>query len=182
MSDEAGANWVAIRTIFNEGPDNMMDGRERSCLFHWEQSLQKHSKRLVSKENFQVHLDMCEVWRKSPTDILAREQANKIKRWWKENVPPENVKPLERWFKWWETRIAHWGNQNFQVNFGVVCYFFHTIKSWFLSYWHLCWDYRLLWVHGRKHKFQTQIFQKVFMPLGFQEKGARKKFLCMMLA
>ena len=129
MSDEAGANWAAIRTVFNEGPDNMMDGRERSCLFHWEQSLQKHSKRLVSKENFQVHLDMCEVWRKSPTDILAREQANKIKRWWKENVPPENVKPLERWFKWWETRIAHWGNQNFQVNFGVVCYFFHTIKS-----------------------------------------------------
>lgn len=34
MADEAAANWRAIQTIFNGGPDNMMEWRERSCLFH----------------------------------------------------------------------------------------------------------------------------------------------------
>lgn len=35
VSDETRANWAAIRIVFNGGPDNMMVGRERSCLFHW---------------------------------------------------------------------------------------------------------------------------------------------------
>lgn len=39
MANEAGANWRVVRTVFNNGPDNIMVERERSCLFHWEQSL-----------------------------------------------------------------------------------------------------------------------------------------------
>ena len=36
MADEAQANWNAIRHVFNNGKDNILIGRERSCLFHWE--------------------------------------------------------------------------------------------------------------------------------------------------
>ena len=43
MADEAGANWRAIRYVFNSSIDKIMEGRERSCLFHWEQSLQTHT-------------------------------------------------------------------------------------------------------------------------------------------
>ena len=50
MADEAGANWIAIRTVFNGGHDNVLIDRERSCLFHWEQSLQKNTKKFVKKE------------------------------------------------------------------------------------------------------------------------------------
>lgn len=116
MANEAGANWATIRTVFNGGPNNVLVGRERSCLFHWEQSLQKHSKKLVRKEVLQQHLDMCEAWQKSPSIALANKQADKIRSWWNLNVAQENIKPLERWFKWWELRISHWGNLNPHVS------------------------------------------------------------------
>ncbi len=110
MADEAGANWAAIRLVFNDGPDNEMVGRERSCLFHWEQSLQKHNKKYIPKEKTLTHLQMCENWCSSKMMLVAQQEANAIRIWWKANVPKENVKPLERWFKWWEKRISHWGN------------------------------------------------------------------------
>ena len=50
MSDEAGAIRLAIGSVCNGGPQNIMEGRERSCLFHWEQSLQKHTKKLDNVE------------------------------------------------------------------------------------------------------------------------------------
>lgn len=57
MADEAQANWRAIRTVYNGGPDNVMIGQERSCLFHWEQSLQQHCKKCIPshcQEEFKV--------------------------------------------------------------------------------------------------------------------------------
>lgn len=112
MADEAGANWAAIRMVFNGGPNNIMDGRERSCLFHWEQSLHKHSKKYLTNEMEKTNIEMCEVWRMSPSIDCAKVEANKIRSWWRDNVPKENTKALERWLKWWETRILHWGNLN----------------------------------------------------------------------
>ena len=34
MANEVDANWRAICTVFNGGPENVMQDRERSCLFH----------------------------------------------------------------------------------------------------------------------------------------------------
>ena len=34
MDDEVAANWRAIHMVFNGGPKNVMQDRERSCLFH----------------------------------------------------------------------------------------------------------------------------------------------------
>ena len=34
MANEASANWQAVRKIFNNGPNIIMAGRERSCVFH----------------------------------------------------------------------------------------------------------------------------------------------------
>ena len=62
MADEAGANWIVIRIVFNGGPDNVLIGRERSCLFHWEKSLQKHTKKFVKREAVQEHIDFCKIW------------------------------------------------------------------------------------------------------------------------
>ncbi len=113
MADEAGANWIAVRTVYNGGADNVLEGRERSCLFHWEQSLQKHTKKLVLPQSRHKHLDMCETWRLARTPELAKKQAANIKEWWNEgNVPKENIKALRRWFNWWEERILHWGSQH----------------------------------------------------------------------
>lgn len=125
MSDEAGANWIAIRTVYNGGPDNVLEGRECSCLFHWEQSLQKHTKKLVLPQHRQKHLDMCETWRLARTSESAKNQAINIKEWWnKGNVPKENIKALRQWFNWWEKRILHWGSQQ-------EVHLFHKVKQSF---------------------------------------------------
>lgn len=109
MSDEAGANWLAIRTVYNGGPQNVMEGRERSCLFHWEQSLQKYTKKFVPTEKRRHHIELCETWRLAKTTELATIQSTNIKQWWNGNVEKNNIKALERWLKWWEQRIGHWG-------------------------------------------------------------------------
>ena len=109
MSDEAGANWLAIRFVYNGGPQNIMEGRERSCLFHWEQSLQKHTKKLVNVEKQSDHIQMCEAWRLARTSEKAALHALALREWWSRNVVKDNIKVLDRWLKWWEQRIAHWG-------------------------------------------------------------------------
>lgn len=110
MADEAGANWNAIRAVYNKGADNEMEGRERSCLFHWEQSLQKKTRKLIPSEKQMEHISLCEKWRSSTTMMEAQRHAASIKRWWdKASVPAENKFPLKKWFSWWEDRISHWG-------------------------------------------------------------------------
>ena len=72
MADEAQANWNAVREVFNEGEE--MVGRERSCLFHWEQSLNGHTTKYVIKTSQGQHKEMCEKWHTSSTMVTALAQ------------------------------------------------------------------------------------------------------------
>ena len=45
MADEANANWKAIREVFNHGKP--LEGCKQSCLFHWIESLNKHTTKYV---------------------------------------------------------------------------------------------------------------------------------------
>jgi hypothetical protein len=45
MADSAEANWNAVRVIYGSGDASIpMKDQERTCLFHWAQSLEKHTK------------------------------------------------------------------------------------------------------------------------------------------
>jgi hypothetical protein len=45
MAESAQANWNAIRVIYRSGDAAIpMKDQERTCLFHWTQSLEKHTK------------------------------------------------------------------------------------------------------------------------------------------
>jgi hypothetical protein len=45
MADSAQANWNAVRVIYGSGDATIsMKDQERTCLFHWAQSLEKHTK------------------------------------------------------------------------------------------------------------------------------------------
>ena len=83
MADEAGANWISIRTVYNGGPDNILLGREHSCLFHWEQSLHKHTNKYVLPALRTRHIEMCENWRLAQTEEIAKAEALSMKKWWK---------------------------------------------------------------------------------------------------
>ena len=65
------------------------------------------------------HIEMCEAWRQAQTTKHAFFVASAIKDWWVPNVANENIKALERWFTWWEQRIAHWGAAKPMVHYYV---------------------------------------------------------------
>jgi hypothetical protein len=45
MEDNAQANWNAVRVIYKSGDAAiLMKDQERTSLFHWTQSLEKHMK------------------------------------------------------------------------------------------------------------------------------------------
>ena len=45
MADNAQANWNVVRIVYGGGdPTIPMVNRKRTCLFHWTQSLEKHTK------------------------------------------------------------------------------------------------------------------------------------------
>lgn len=110
---------MAIRSVYNGGSHNVMEGRERSCLFHWEQSLHKYTKKFVPVDKQGEHIDICEAWRHAKSAKMAALRSTSIKNWWCTNISNDNIEPLERWLKWWEQRIAHWGGTELYVSVHV---------------------------------------------------------------
>lgn len=118
MADEAQANWRAVRAVYNSGTDNEMIGRERSCLFHWEQSLNIHTTKFVFKESQREHKDMCERWRTAGTKDEALAQYRTIRQWWRTGkVRDADIPAMDSWMSWWNVRIAHWGDCMVSVSF-----------------------------------------------------------------
>ena len=45
IGNSAQANWNVVKIVYGSGdPKFPIDGRERTCYFHWTQSLEKHTK------------------------------------------------------------------------------------------------------------------------------------------
>jgi hypothetical protein len=45
MADSTQANWNVVKVIYDSGDASIpMKDQERTCLFHWIQSLKKHTK------------------------------------------------------------------------------------------------------------------------------------------
>lgn len=111
MADEAGANWCAVRTVFNGGPHNIMPERERTCLFHWKQSLHQKTRKNVQANARAEHIALCEQWRLASNKEEAFKCSKAIREWWREgHVTDDKVPIMDLWLSWWEVRIAHWGN------------------------------------------------------------------------
>ena len=112
MADEAQANWRAVRMVYNKGPDNVMDGRERSCLFHWEQSLHIHTQKHVNVKNQDEHKQICRQWRCAETAEEAESQYRFIRAWWANGkVADANIPQMDCWLSWWHIRYPHWRRQ-----------------------------------------------------------------------
>jgi hypothetical protein len=60
MADSAQANWNAIRVIYGSGDTTIsMKDQERTCLFHWAQSLEKHMKADIHADLQYQHQQLC---------------------------------------------------------------------------------------------------------------------------
>lgn len=110
MADEAQANWNAVRIVYGEGIDTPMIGKERSCLFHFMDSVNKHTQKHIKQSSRDEHIAMCLQWRNAITQGDADSIYNKITAWWKiGNAYDTSYNELESWMAWWKNRIHRWG-------------------------------------------------------------------------
>jgi hypothetical protein len=78
MADSAQVNWNAVRVIYGSGDATIpMKDQERTCLFHWAQSLEKHTKADIRADLQYQHRQLCRQYKnavsasKSKTQYLA---------------------------------------------------------------------------------------------------------------
>lgn len=97
-ADEAQANWRAVRTIFNGGPENVMVGRERSCSFHWEQSMQHHAKKYIPSHSQEEFKSRCRAWKAAPSEEAAEQELENLWTWLQEDhADKTNISALQTW-------------------------------------------------------------------------------------
>lgn len=109
MADEASANWNAIRKVYFNGerkPD-----KERSCSFHWEQSMIKHTKGCIKAPFQEHHKVLCRQWKNAESETIALTCRQTLQQWWRKGHAIEGeISALETWLSWWEVRAAHWSS------------------------------------------------------------------------
>ena len=78
MADSAQANFNAFREVFgSRDKSEPMLGRERTCQFHWSQTLERHTKQLIKPKLQEVHKRLCHEYRlcKTKADADATMEA-----------------------------------------------------------------------------------------------------------
>jgi hypothetical protein len=60
MADSAQTNWNVVRIVYgSKDPKIPMQGRERTCFFHWKQSRDKHTISYIKHELQDQHKHLC---------------------------------------------------------------------------------------------------------------------------
>ena len=83
MADSAQANWNAVRIIYGNGDEAVpMENQERTCLFHWTQSLEKHTKADIRPDLQSQHRQLCKQYKDAKTSAEAESRYLAIRSWW----------------------------------------------------------------------------------------------------
>jgi hypothetical protein len=112
MADSAQANWNAVRIVYGSGdPKIPMEGRERTCFFHWKQSLEKHTKSYIKHELQDQHRHLCLQYRNASSMAEAETRYLAIKAWWASSncTSEDGLKHLQLWLAFWHFRYLQWG-------------------------------------------------------------------------
>ena len=112
MADSAQANWNVVRIIYGSGDasEKMVD-RERTCLFHWTQSLEKHTKADIRQDLQSQHRRLCQQYKNAKSMEEAETKYLAIRAWWMSSgAATEQALPrLELWLAFWHFRYRQWG-------------------------------------------------------------------------
>jgi hypothetical protein len=83
MADSAQANWNAIRVIYGSGNVAIpMKDQKRTCLFHWTQSLEKHTKADIRANLQDQHRLLCKQYKNATSPDESKTRYRAIKAWW----------------------------------------------------------------------------------------------------
>ena len=112
MANSAQANWNAVRIVYGSGdPKVPIKGRERTCYFHWTQSLEKHTKQYVMHDLQDQHKRLCLQYRNAQSMDEAEARYLAIKAWWVSSncTSDDGFRHLDLWLAFWHFRYRQWG-------------------------------------------------------------------------
>ena len=77
------SDWNAKHIVYGFGnPKVIMEGRERTCYFHWKQSLEKHTKSYIKHKLQDHHKHLCLQYRNASSMQETETRYLAIKAWW----------------------------------------------------------------------------------------------------
>jgi hypothetical protein len=113
MADSAGANWHAVRKVYGNGNVNdKMEGRERTCLFHWTKCLERVTIAHIKPEYQEQMRSLCKQWKDTKTQEEAEDMYNVIRGWWQSGgcvTSDAALRALNDWMVFWHYRYRQWG-------------------------------------------------------------------------
>lgn len=129
MADTAQANWNAVRIVYGTGKaEDKMVERERTCDFHWVQSLESHCKSYIDPPYHEQFMKLTRQYKNAPTIQKATELYTSLMTWLgsSKTTSAEGLKHLEDWLIFWHHRYRQWGG------------FMELVRSLFFSPFYLC--------------------------------------------
>jgi len=96
VADEHHANWLSISSIFGESAIS----KTVSCEFHFKQSVERHSKKLLS-HNVPIFKKLADDWLSVLTLEAYDEATSNLEEFCGTN------ESLGSWFSWWCERSSH---------------------------------------------------------------------------
>jgi hypothetical protein len=83
MADSAQAYWNAVRVIYGNGDATIpMKDQERTCLFLWAQSLEKHTKADIRADLQHQHRQLCRQYKNAASASESETRYLAIRAWW----------------------------------------------------------------------------------------------------
>jgi hypothetical protein len=112
MADRSQANKNAVRVIYGNGdPTIPMKDQERTCLFHWAQSLEKHTKADIRAKLQHQHQQLCRQYKNAALVSGSETRYLANRAWWLSSraTSEEGLSRLELWLAFWHFRYRQWG-------------------------------------------------------------------------
>ena len=112
MANSAQPNWNVVRVIYGSGNATVsMKDQERTCLFHWAQSLEKHMKANIRADLQHQHRQLYRQYKNAAIALESETQYLAIRAWWLSSgaSSEEGLSRLELWLAFWHFRYRQWG-------------------------------------------------------------------------
>jgi len=112
MADSAQANWNAMRIVYGLGEIGiLMENQERTCLFHWTQSMENHTKSDIQADLQDQYKLLCKQYKNAISPAESEDRYLAIKAWWLSSGAPTKggLRSLELWLSFWHFRYRQWG-------------------------------------------------------------------------
>ena len=113
MANSAQANFNVVRKIFGSEDRNIpMEGKERTCQFHWSMALDHHTRQLIKPELQTKHIELCNDYWKCRSKADADLAMASIKVWWFSSgaCSESALKELSSGLDFWYFPYDQWGS------------------------------------------------------------------------